>query len=163
MKKLILIAAIFFCASSLKAQEIDTTYVIHYCKVEFMTIATDYGDNGFFIVESIPIKHWFIEQPKTSPQRDLKAQIGELIAIGTAMYIWRDELTDFSNRHDKICHGALAFGLTRYFGVKFAVGFMLSIEATQIDIFGINGRYTDTAEDLVCDLAAIGFGFKLEF
>ena len=66
-----------------------------------------------------------------------------------------NSLKAFSNRHDKLSHLVLAFAIT-FIGVKFAVGFVLSIELTQIDVLGIAGRIPDTLGDLVADGAGIG-------
>ncbi len=97
----------------------------------------------------------------TDSTKSIKTKVSELIVIGTAMYIFKDQLTNFSNKHDKLAHLFLSYGLTKYFGPKFAIGFMLSIELTQIDILGIKNRYKDTALDLLFDGIGITITIKL--
>jgi hypothetical protein len=73
-------------------------------------------------------------------------------------------LKQWSIRHDKGAHGLLSF-LLCLLGIKFAVGFMLAIECTQIDIYGIKARWRDTLFDLVADAIGIaiyyGVGYLL--
>ena len=90
----------------------------------------------------------------------LKEKAIALTVIGAGMYIFRNDLRQFSIEHDKLAHVFLSYGLTKFFGWKFALGFMLSIEATQADIFGTEGRYKDTTADLFCDVIAIGVAIK---
>ncbi len=93
--------------------------------------------------------------------KSIKTKIVDLAVIGTCMYVFRDQLTNFSNKHDKLAHLALSLFITEYFGTKFAIGFMLSIELTQADIFGIKNRYKDTALDLTYDSIGIFIAIKL--
>ena len=169
MKRIILISIILLWGDSLIAQPegfwdkfdriYKTVYVtagdsnLFHMPVKFessITITTIPIEppTSFSIQIAIPIDQ--IEK-KSSPRHDLKAKITQLLPIALAMYIFRDELTEFSNRHDKISHALLSFGLAQYFGLKFAIGFMLSVELTQADDFGISGRYKDTAGDLVAN------------
>lgn len=155
MKRIILIALIFLAGNSLKGQEIDTTGLTAIKLTLNNVVFIGPGDR----MELFPIQS---NQPQIkAPQvRNLKTQIGQLVPIALAMFIWRDELTEFSNRHDKIAHGALAFGLSHYFGPRFAIGFMLSVELTQGDAFGFSGRYKDTAGDLLANGAGIFLAWK---
>lgn len=151
MKRFILIMAILLAGSSLKAQEIDTTGLFE------IKLTLD-GINYIGIdcrVEFLPTQLIKVQQA-----RHLKTKITQLVPIALAMYIWRDELQTFSNKHDKISHGALAFALSHYFGPRFAIGFMLSIELTQIDILKLNGRYKDTAGDLAANGAGIFLAWR---
>ena len=68
------------------------------------------------------------------------------------------KIYNWFQKHDKFGHFLLAW-LLCYFDIYFAVGFMLAIEATQIDIFGIKGRWKDTMFDVVFDV--LGFGLFL--
>lgn len=144
MKRAILIIAILLIGNSLKSQDLPLTIDAN-------------NTSGMLNYTVSPDPYYPDPQPKASQRRHLKSQIADLVVIGAGMYIFRDQLTEFSNKHDKIAHGVLAFGLTKYFGWRFAAGFMLSIEATQGDIFGLRGRYKDTAVDLLAN----GFGIFL--
>ncbi len=93
--------------------------------------------------------------------KSIKTKIVDLAVIGTCMYVFKDQLTNFSIKHDKLAHLALSLFITEYFGPKFAIGFMLSIELTQVDIFGIKNRYKDTALDLTYDSIGIFISIKL--
>ncbi len=149
MKRIILISIILLWGDSLMAQHWNAAgdSVLLTLPVEFKTATT------------------ILHQPQkiVQPRQDLKAKITQLLPIALAMYIFRDELTEFSNKHDKIAHGALAFGLAHYFGTRFAIGFMLSVELTQADDFGISGRYKDTAGDLAANTAGLLLAWKWRF
>ena len=155
MKRFILILLIFLAASLLKSQTLtinDTSPLVFSDSLEYMVFDYQY-------------------KQKSSQRRDLKTRIKEiphlkvkvigLAIIGTWMYCFRDDLQAWSRDNDKAAHLFLSYGLSKFFGWKFALGFMLSIEATQSDIFGTEGRYEDTIEDLFVDFVGIGFSLKL--
>jgi hypothetical protein len=97
---------------------------------------------------------------KAPPRLSFRDKIGILTVVGATAYIFRDDLCKWSNRNDKASHLFLSYGMSELFGWKFAAGFMLAIEATQIDIFGISGRYEDTAADLFLDGIGITVGWR---
>ncbi len=69
--------------------------------------------------------------------------------LAGAIYLFRGNLEEFSYKHNRITHLILGCAITQKFGWKFAAGFIIAKEATQIDIFGIKGRYKDTFLDFV--------------
>jgi len=163
MKKAILITLIFLAASSLKSQSVPYN-------PEWITVTKDCLIFNLPVNFDIVMPHGIPE--KKSPQwGDLKVRIKEiphlktkivsLALIGAWGYAFRHDLKRFSVKNDKLCHLVLSYGLSKYFGWKFALGFMLSIEATQSDIFGTEGRYEDTIEDLFVDFVGIGFSLNL--
>lgn len=189
MKKFILIILIFCVASSLKSQAIGPnaklfviknitgdTLMLPSSKMPFpgpretITVSTIIIEppTSFKMQIAIPIDSL---KQKSSQWQDLKSQIKEiphlkvkivgLVLIGTWMYCFRDDLQAWSKDNDKAAHLFLSYGLSKFFGWKFALGFMLSIEATQSDIFGTEGRYQDTFEDVFIDIIGIGFSLKL--
>ncbi len=74
-------------------------------------------------------------------------------------------------KYDKLAHLLLSFflvfifhGLGLIWGVfnfAHAITFMICIELTQIDAFGIKGRIQDTLLDLLMDGVGIGLGLIL--
>lgn len=74
-------------------------------------------------------------------------------------------------KYDKLAHFLLAFLLVfifhflGYLWIPFnfshAITFMICIELTQIDAFGIRGRIKDTLLDLLVDALGIGLGLIL--
>jgi len=152
-----------------KSQFVTTIVVIMCFALPIVVSGQPWNDTGDSLIITLPVKFDFpsiqIHQPqiKASQTRSLQATITELLPIALAMYMWRDDLTAFSNKHDKISHGVLAYGLSRYFGFKFAAGFMLSIELTQIDIFKLEGRYKDTAGDMLANSVGMLLAWKIKF
>ena len=74
-------------------------------------------------------------------------------------------------KYDKLAHFLLAFflvfifyglhSLWNMFNYAHAITFMVCIELTQIDAFGIKGRIKDTLLDLLVDALGIGLGLIL--
>lgn len=82
-----------------------------------------------------------------------------------------NRLQDFADKHDKIAHFLLAVVLTVAFELahqiwwgfnwSHAITFLVCIELTQIDIFGIKNRIQDIVLDLLADGTGIVFGLLL--
>ena len=64
-------------------------------------------------------------------------------------------LRNWSVKNDKFAHFLLSFFLTLILGWKFSSGFLIAIECTQADIFGIKDRITDTIFDLTFDFLGL--------
>lgn len=71
-------------------------------------------------------------------------------------------LKQWSVRHDKAAHGLLSF-LLCLLNIKFTIGFMIAIECTQIDIYGIKARWRDTLFDLVADAVGIAIYYGISY
>jgi hypothetical protein len=84
----------------------------------------------------------------------------KLAVFGAGMYIFKDQLKDLSIKHDKLAHFVLGYVLAEKYGWKFALGVSLGIEASQIDVFGIKGRYKDTFLDMAAYSAGVSIAIK---
>ena len=152
MKKLLTILIIFLTFSSLKSQPVPYN-------PEWITVTKDCLIFKLPVNFNIVMPH-AIPEKKSSQWQDLKARIPYLIPIATAMFIFRDDLQEWSIKNDKLAHLFLSYGIAKICGWRFAAGFMIAIELTQIDVFGISGRYGDTAADLFMDGCGILFTLK---
>lgn len=152
MKRLILIIIILFTGTSLMAQPVPY-------QPEWISITKDSLIYRLPAIVDLGTQEHHFKQ-KSSPRQYLKSRITYLMPIGLIMYMFRDDLQEWSINNDKLAHLFLSYGMGKIFGWKFALGFMLAVEATQIDVFGISGRYEDTAADLFMDGCGIGFSLK---
>jgi hypothetical protein len=158
MKRLILIIPILLVASSLKSQTFRNDSTIFNMPAKFGQITTLTLPDTLKTEKPSLISKTYTKALQI-PHIKLKAI--SLAVIGIWGYVFREDLRKWSIEHDKEAHVLLSIGLTKFFGWKFAAGFMLSIEATQADIFGTEGRYEDTAEDIFMD--SWGIAFALQF
>jgi hypothetical protein len=55
----------------------------------------------------------------------------------------------------------MTFGLTRYFGYRFTIGFMIARELTQIEVFSLQSVCKDTGGDLLA--GSIGIFLSVKF
>jgi len=72
------------------------------------------------------------------------------------------KIKKLSDKYDYVAHFLLAlfvflvvFLIKSASALPFTTGFMLAIELTQIDIFGIKGRIIDTIKDIIFDALGI--------
>lgn len=72
------------------------------------------------------------------------------------------KLKQWSMKYDKLAHFTLSLILC-FIGLQFAIGFMLAIEFTQIDMYGIKYRWRDTLFDLVADAVGIAVYYGLHY
>jgi hypothetical protein len=77
--------------------------------------------------------------------------VGAILLIGT-MYTLREDLTEFSFKHNKVAYFALMYSVSEIFGWKVAIGAMLGREITQLE------TWPELLGDSVTDVLAGGLG-----
>lgn len=164
MKRIILILTLILWAGSLTAQlkgviKLDSRDSIKTYSYGWTSPTKDSIIYSFPDIIDLGLQYNQVKK-KSSLRQDLKARIPYLIPIGLLMFMFRDDLQEWSIKNDKLAHLFLSYGISKLCGWRFAAGFMLAIELTQIDVFGIPGRYGDTAADLFMDGCGILFSFK---
>lgn len=96
---------------------------------------------------------------KQSVQTELKHKIIGAVILGTALYMFREDLEDFSFKQNKVAYGAMLFGISEIFGWKLAVGFILGREITQLETWP--ELLSDSITDTLAGLIGIGISIKL--
>jgi hypothetical protein len=83
---------------------------------------------------------------------ELKHKLVGLAILATTMYMFREDLHEFSFKQNKVAYGSLIFGISEIFGWKIALGFMLGREITQLE------TWPELLGDSITDILAGGLG-----
>lgn len=90
---------------------------------------------------------------------ELKQKIVGGVMLGAVLYLFREDLEEFSFRQNKIAYASMIFGISEIFGWKIALGFLIGREVTQLETWP--ELLGDSATDLLAGLVGIGISIKL--
>lgn len=100
-------------------------------------------------VQASPSDQW---KQSVVKEIELKHKVIGALMLGTALYMFKDDLENFSFKQNKVAYGAMLFGISEIFGWKLAVGFMLGREITQLE------TWPELLGDSITDVLAGGLG-----
>lgn len=107
-------------------------------------------------VEASPSDQW---KQSVEKKMNLKQKIVGGAILGAVLYMFKDDLEDFSFKQNKVAYGAMLFGISEIFGWKIALGFMLGREITQLETWP--ELLQDSITDTLAGLIGIGISIKL--
>jgi hypothetical protein len=109
-------------------------------------------------VEAYPSEQWK-QSIEKKQKMELKHKLVGLAVLATTMYMFRDDLNEFSFKHNKIAYGSMIFGISEIFGWKIALGFLIGREVTQLETWP--ELLGDSVTDAIAGLIGIGVSIKL--
>ncbi len=109
-------------------------------------------------VEASPSDQWK-QSVQQKQKMELKHKIIGAVMLGTALYMFRDDLENFSFKQNKIAYASMIFGISEIFGWKIALGFLVGREVTQLETWP--ELLGDSITDALAGLIGIGVSIKL--